>query len=140
LSAHIPQRITHDVVAIARDGARVPATRVLLADHAGRSRNAVAALVAGLDHVALVGEVGDRSDIAAALRRDEPDVLMIDDRLLRDGAHVLSGLGPHRPGLRVIVLGVDDDPAFAERARRLGAEAWVAKDRAGDELPGLLAR
>jgi hypothetical protein len=40
--------------------------------------------------------------------------------------------------VRVIVVGVDDDPAFAARAHRLGAEAWVAKDRADDQLPALL--
>jgi DNA-binding NarL/FixJ family response regulator len=41
-------------------------------------------------------------------------------------------------GVRVIVLGVDDDPAFAARATRLGAAAWVAKERADEDLPALL--
>jgi hypothetical protein len=41
-------------------------------------------------------------------------------------------------GVRVIVLGVDDDPAFAARATRLGADAWVAKERADEDLPALL--
>jgi DNA-binding NarL/FixJ family response regulator len=40
--------------------------------------------------------------------------------------------------VRVLVVGVDDDPAFAARARDLGADAWIAKDRADDELPALL--
>ena len=35
---------------------------------------------------------------------------------------------------------IDDDPAFAARARALGAEAWIAKDRADDTLPALLER
>src|SRR4051812_23325705 len=113
--------------------------RVLLADRAGRSRSALGALVAALDGVSLIGAV-DRDEIASAVRRTQPDVLMIDDRLLRDGEHALTGLGAHATSLRVIVLGVDDDPAFAARARRLGAEAWVAKDRAGEELPTLLGR
>jgi DNA-binding NarL/FixJ family response regulator len=116
----------------------VPPTRVLLADFAGHSRTALADLVAELDGVMLVGAVGDRHEIPAALRAGRADVLMIDDRLLRDGEHVLSGLGGQRTDLRVIVLGMDDDPAFAARARRLGAQTWVAKDRAVDELPGLL--
>ena len=67
-----------------------------------------------------------------------PDVLILDDRLVRAGDHVLAGLGPQRGHVRVIVIGVDDDPAFAARARRLGADAWVAKDRADEELPALL--
>jgi DNA-binding NarL/FixJ family response regulator len=111
---------------------------VLLADFGGRSRTALADLIAGLDGVTLVGEVDRRDQIAGTLRRGDADVLIVDDRLLRDGEPVLSRLGPRGAGLRVIVLGMDDDPAFAARARRLGAEAWVAKDRAGDELPELL--
>jgi hypothetical protein len=67
-------------------------------------------------------------------------VLVIDDRLLGDGGHVLDGLGPVPAELRVLVLGVDDDAAFAARARRLRAEAWSAKERADDQLPTLLAR
>ena len=47
-------------------------------------------------------------------------------------------LGPHDAALQMIVFGVDDDPAFAARAHRLGAEAWVSKARADEELPALV--
>jgi DNA-binding NarL/FixJ family response regulator len=40
--------------------------------------------------------------------------------------------------LLVVVLGVDDDPAYAVRAQRLGADVWIAKDRADEQLPALL--
>ncbi len=112
--------------------------RVLLADREGPGRRAIAAMMNDLDGIVLTGEAGDRAELAAELRRRRPDLLMIDDRLLCDGEHVLAGLGPQLPGLRVLVLGVDDDPAFAARARRLGAEAWIAKDRADELLPALL--
>jgi DNA-binding NarL/FixJ family response regulator len=112
--------------------------RVLLADRAGSARAAIAGLLRGLPGVVLVDEIGDLGELGPALRRTRPDVALIDDRLLRDAGH--AGIGPHEAGLRVIVLGVDLDPAYAARARRLGAEAWVAKDRAGDRLPALLAR
>ena len=84
------------------------------------------------------GVIARRDEIAAALRRCAADVLVIDDRLLRNHDRLLTSVGADRAGIRVIVLGVDDDPGFSARARRLGAEAWVAKDRAGDELPALL--
>ena len=141
MSAGLPHRTTHDAVAQAGDAGPVPAgrtTRVLLADLAGSARRAVATLVDGLDGVTLTGQVGDRREIAAVLRRSVTDVLLIDDRLLAGVMHVLSDLGPQRAGLRVIVIGVDDDPAFAARAHRLGAEAWVSKARADEELPALV--
>jgi DNA-binding NarL/FixJ family response regulator len=112
--------------------------RVLLADLEGPSRRALATLLRDIDGVQLVGEAGERGDVASALRRAQPDVIVIDERLLKAGTHVLAGLGPMPEGVRVIVLSVDDDPAFAARARRLGASAWVAKERADEDLPALL--
>jgi DNA-binding NarL/FixJ family response regulator len=113
--------------------------RVLLADREGAARHALASLVRSVPGVALVAEAGTLEEIAEAIRRVRPHMIVIDDRLVAaSGAHVLAGTGPAPEPMRVVVVGVDDDPAFAERARRLGAEAWVAKDRADDQLPALL--
>jgi DNA-binding NarL/FixJ family response regulator len=112
--------------------------RVLLADYAGPARRALAGLLRALDGVVLVGEVADRHELAAALRRTRADVLVIDDRLLSADDHVLARLGPQRLGVRIVVLGVVDDDGYAARAKRLGAEAWLAKDRAAESLPALL--
>ena len=108
-----------------------PPIRVVLADAQGSARAAVATVLEGLDGVELVGSVDAWRDIAPELR---PDVLVIDDQLVDGIGDLLADIGP----LRMIVVGVDDDPAYAARARRLGAEAWVAKDRADDELLALL--
>ena len=113
--------------------------RVLLADREGSARRALALLLRSTPGVVLAGEAGTRAELPTAIRATRPDVVLIDARLVDGGGdHVLSGMGPARDHVRVIVLGVDDDPAFAARARRLGAEAWVAKDLADDELPRLL--
>jgi DNA-binding NarL/FixJ family response regulator len=112
--------------------------RVLLADHEGVARHALAALLQGLPGIVLVGIVASLQDVADVVRHESPDVVVVDDRLLHSASHVLAGTGPTRDPVRVIVMGVDDDPAYAARAQRLGAEAWIAKDRADDELPRLL--
>lgn len=113
--------------------------RVLLADREGAGRRALASTLRTVDGVVLAGEVGDRDDLESALRRTRADVLVIDDRLVRGGDDALAALRRQTTGLRVLVLGVDDDPAYAARARRLGAEAWIAKDRADEMLMALLA-
>jgi len=111
----------------------------MLADREGTARRALASLVRGVPGVILVAEAGTREEIATIMRRVRPDVIVIDDRLImHSGGHVLAGTGPAPGPVRVIVVGVDDDPAFAARAQRLGAEAWIAKDRADDQLPVLL--
>jgi DNA-binding NarL/FixJ family response regulator len=108
---------------------------VLLADVAGAGRRAVAELLRSLPGVVLVAEVGSADTLACDMRHSAPDVLVIDDRLLT--AH---GSGPRDAGVAVIVVGVDDDPSFALRARRIGAAAWIPKERAAELLPDLLGR
>lgn len=112
--------------------------RVLLADREGAGRSALASLLHSIAGVELVGEVASRDDLGLAVRRLRPDVVVIDDRLLNAVDHALTGSGPIASKPRVIVVGVIDDPAFAARARRLGADAWIAKDRAADDLPAVL--
>jgi DNA-binding NarL/FixJ family response regulator len=113
--------------------------RVMLADREGAARRALAALLRGLPDVTLVAEATTREELAAALRRTHADVVVLDERLVEEaGRHILAGLGPIGHPVRVIVVGVDDDPAFAGRAQRLGAEAWLRKDYADEDLPRLL--
>ncbi len=114
--------------------------RVVLADLDGMGRHALATLLEEQVGVAFVRAVGTRQELARSLRDDRPDVVVIDDRLVAAGDHLLAGLGPMRRAPRVIVVGVDDDPAFAARAYRLGASAWVAKDRADEDLVRHLER
>jgi DNA-binding NarL/FixJ family response regulator len=106
--------------------------RVLLADVAGAGRRAVATVLRSLPGIELVAEAGTTEELAHKLRKTNPDVLVIDDRLLA------GGIGPRNAALPVIVVGLDDDPSFARRAQRLGA-AWVAKERADELLPAALA-
>jgi DNA-binding NarL/FixJ family response regulator len=98
-------------------------TRVLLADEPGFSRTALARVLTETPGIDVV-EV-DRRGLRDALGRFSPDVLVIDDRLLRNRRRL-----PGAVGMRSIVVGVDDDPAYALRAADVGAAAWLPKERA----------
>jgi DNA-binding NarL/FixJ family response regulator len=104
-------------------------TRVVLADLAGPGRDALATLLAEIPGVALVGEVGEPEALRSTISDARPDLLVVDDRLVGEAAHTAR---------RLIVVGADDDPGFAARAGRLGAIAWIPKDRADSLLPVLL--
>jgi DNA-binding NarL/FixJ family response regulator len=110
-----------------------PRARVLLADKAGFSRTALARVLAETPCVELVGVTAGEPELGDALARLRPDVLIIDDRLLRNGRR-LSLVA----GLRAIVVGVDDDPAYAARAADQGALAWLPKERADLLITALL--
>jgi DNA-binding NarL/FixJ family response regulator len=108
-------------------------TTVALADCPGSGRAALATLIAATPGVTLAGEAATVDELHAIARDAQPDVVVIDDRLLRNVALRAADLGA-----RLIVTGVDDDPAYAARARRIGADAWVAKDLADELLPAVL--
>jgi len=110
-------------------------TRVLLADHPGFGRTALATLLRDTPGMTLVAKIAEPDLIGPAVDDLRPDVVVVDDRLLRHEPWIARDLG-----VRVIVVGVDDDPGFAERALHIGAEAWVPKDQADAVLPVLLAR
>ena len=107
--------------------------RVVFADVSGAGRRAIAALLRSMPGVALVAEAGTTEELARESRRTAPDAIVIDDRLL-----ATPGLGPRDADVPVIVVGLDDDPSFARRARRLGALTWIAKERADELLPDAL--
>lgn len=113
--------------------------RVVLADRPGPARSALGALLSELPQVHLVATVDDVEPAGDALRAHDADFLLLDERLIA-GDHVLTGLGPQPPHVEVIVVGMDVDPAFDRRARRLGALGWIAKERAEEDLPALLRR
>jgi DNA-binding NarL/FixJ family response regulator len=108
--------------------------RVLLADFPGAGRLAVAAFLRSLPAVELVVEV-DADGLAQELRHNRADALVIDDRLLGE-----RGPGLRDAALPIVVMGLDDDPHYERRALRLGAVAWVAKERADELLPAALER
>ena len=111
-------------------------TRVLLADRPGAGHAALAGLIAATPGVTLVGDLHDPAQLDAAMHAGEPDVLVVDDRLVQ-------GLrwADRKRDARLIVVGVDDDPGYVARARRLGAEAWIPKELADSLLPlSLLSR
>jgi len=101
--------------------------RVMLLDRPGAVRDALASVLDDVDGVVRMRPGEDQDDTVP------PDVIVADERLLQSGSALAAVTGA-----RLIVLGVDDDPGFAARARRLGAD-WVAKERAASVLPALLA-
>lgn len=105
-------------------------TRVVLADRPGPSRTALARLISETPGVELVAKVSQQDDIEPAVQEWAADVVVVDDRLLRNHRWT-----QHDLGARLIVVGVDDDPGYLARARRIGAEAWIPKERADALLP-----
>jgi two-component system response regulator NreC len=107
-------------------------TTVLLVDDHQIVRAGVARLLAD-EGLEVVGEASTAGDAAHETRRLRPDVVVLDIGLPgRSGLDVVGEI--RETGARVVILSMQDEPAYAQVAFERGAQGYVLKDAAGDEL------
>ena len=107
--------------------------RVLLAeDHAGIAEELRRLLETEFD---VVATVADGHALLRAADNPRVDVIVTDIVMPGlDGIAVTVTLRARRPGTRVVLVTVHDDPELAARGYAAGALAFVSKHRAADEL------
>lgn len=84
---------------------------------------------------AVCGEAASLAEALAAVRREAWNVAVADLNLPdADGVEVVSQLLRAAGGLRLLVLSLNAEAAYARRVLQLGAAGYLAKDRATEEL------
>ena len=111
-------------------------TRVMLADDHNLVRAGVRKILEGHPGFEVVGEVGDGAAAVAMLEaRDDIDVLVLDLTMPgMDGFEVLERAKRVRPSTRVLVLTMHAGSEHVARAVREGADGYLLKDSAVQEL------
>jgi DNA-binding NarL/FixJ family response regulator len=85
--------------------------------------------------LAVVGEAADAEEAIARTARLRPDVLLLDVVLPgRSGIDVLPELLRASPGTQILVLSMQDDPAYVRQAFAAGANGYLLKEAADGEL------
>jgi two-component system response regulator NreC len=108
---------------------------VVLADDHAVVRSGLRLLLERESDLRVVAEVGDAEDAKLAVGEHRPTALVLD--LNMPGPPTLAELPAiiaASPETAVIVLTMQDEPAFAREALRAGARGYVAKQAAGAEL------
>lgn len=82
----------------------------------------------------VVAEVGDTAAAVAAARERAPDVLLLDLKMPGEPLEALEEVSRSEPEIAVVVLTMEQDPAFAGRALQAGAKGYVLKRAAEEEL------
>jgi DNA-binding NarL/FixJ family response regulator len=108
--------------------------RVVLIDDQALVRAGFAMVIDSQPDLTVVGQAGDGAAGLDIVRRDEPDVVLMDVRMPRvDGIEAtrrilaLADSGAIRPP-KIIVLTTFDDDDYALRALRAGASGFLLKD------------
>jgi two-component system, NarL family, response regulator NreC len=117
-----------------------PITVILADDHDAVRRN----LRLLLDREEGVEVVAEAADISAVLRHVPsrvPHVLVLDLRMPNGSSvETIRRLRAEVPETEIVVLTMEQSPAFAHRALGAGAIGFVLKDKADDELPEAVRR
>lgn len=109
--------------------------RVLLADDHTLVREGVRKILETQAGVQVVGEVANGEAALAFLAKHEVDVLVLDLSMPEiDGFEVLRRAKDRNGDLKVLVLTMHSDPGYVERAVQAGADGYLLKDSAVQDL------
>jgi DNA-binding NarL/FixJ family response regulator len=114
-------------------------TRVLLVDDHNLVRAGVRKILETHPGFVVVGEVGDGHQALRALQESTVDVVVLDLTMPGlDGFEVLARIKELHPSIRVLVLTMHATSEHVTRAVREGADGYLLKDSAVQELVAAL--
>jgi DNA-binding NarL/FixJ family response regulator len=103
--------------------------RVLVVDDDALVRAGLSMLLAGVREIEIVGEAADGNEVAHAVAKHEPDVVLMDIRMPgMDGLAATELLRAHDGAPEVIVLTTFEAGEDVLRALRAGASGFLLKD------------
>ena len=111
------------------------ATKIVLADDHAVVRNGLRMLLDAEDGFEVVAEAGDLDATARYVRAHRPQVLVLDVNMPEGSSlPLIPEFQESSPDTAIVVLTMQNDPAFAREALRAGALGYVLKQSAGTEL------
>jgi len=110
-----------------------PVIRILLVDDHQIVRSGVRRVLEATGRFDIAGEAAGVREALDRTRSLTPDVIVLDLNL-RDGSGLDAIAEMRAHGARVVVLSMQDEPAYARKAFELGAQGYVVKDAADAEL------
>lgn len=110
--------------------------RVVLADDHHVVRRNLRLVLDREDDVKVIAEASDISTVLRHVPAHVPNVLVLDLRLPNGSSiEAIRRLRAEVPETEIVVLTMEESPAFAHQAMSAGAIGFVLKDRADSELP-----
>jgi len=111
--------------------------RVLLVDDHQIVRSGIRRILEATARFEIVGEAAEVGDALERARSLRPEIVVL-DLTLRDGSGLDAIAALRELGARIVILSMQDEPAYARKAFELGAQGYVVKDAADEELAGAI--
>ena len=111
------------------------AVRIVIADDHAVVRSGLRLLLDMESDLEVVAEAGSIEATAESVREHAPDVLVLDVHFgARTSLDAIPRMCAASSGTRVLVLTMQDDPAYAREALRAGARGYVLKEAPRGEV------
>jgi len=121
-----------------RDGEMV---RILLADDHAIVRKGLKLMLAEIPDIVVADEASDGNEVLEKIEKNDFDVLVLDIAMPgKSGLEVLGELKGRKPKPPVLVLSAYPEEQIAVRALKAGADGYLSKESAPDELISAIRR
>ena len=108
--------------------------KVILADDHAVVRSGLRMVLEAESDLAVVAEAGDVEEALRKVRAHRPDVLLLDLNMPGESSlPAIPKLREASPNTKIVVLTMQNDPAFAREALQAGAGGYVLKESAAEE-------
>jgi DNA-binding NarL/FixJ family response regulator len=109
--------------------------RTVLADDHNMVREALARILGEAPGIEVVAQARDGAELRRTVATTDPDVLVLDYSMPEhDPLAAIEDLLARKPGLGILVLTVHDNVHYALRVLQAGAQGYLIKSAAADEL------
>ena len=120
---------------VAADVADEQTIRVVLADDHALMRRTLRLLLDGEQDLEVVAEAGDLNLLVRHVDAHQPHVLVLDLGMPEgSSSEAIRQLRERLPEMQIVIVTMEENPLFAQRALASGAAGFVLKDRADEEL------
>lgn len=109
--------------------------KVLIVDDHPIVRQGLRAMIDAERDLKIVGEAENEKEARAAIRALQPEVVVVDLSLEHgDGINLVRDVHAHHPEIALLVLSMHDESIYAERLLAVGANGYLMKKAAADQL------
>lgn len=108
---------------------------VLIADDQELIRQSLQIILNLSDNINVLGAVSNGEQVLRAIRKQEPDVILMDIRMPEmDGVIATKLVKESHPDIKIIILTTFDDDEYVFNAIKYGASGYLLKGTSTDEL------
>lgn len=113
----------------------VSAKRLLIVDDHPIFRHGISQLIGQLPEVTICGQAENASGALEAMRRLQPEVVVLDVSMPgTNGIELIKLILAEQPRILILVLSIYDESLYALRALRAGAKGYVMKQQAMENV------